>query len=512
MTARRQSRTSAGVAGQVTQYEDQFRRLLDALNRDWTERQVGGNLQETVGARIRRLARDISNETVSQPLHPALTDYGPDSAATFFRQTRANKPPTRQRSPASPGGRIRPRNDHSFRARSGSLSNSPTPSDRHTGDPREHLELLKSPVAERRHRSQTLAGCTDAEKIWGRTFENSQWDDENLLPSQRKGPKRARRKSNREQAADVENPPQTHNPPHGAALLRGMRLGSVTQRNQDDLIELNQTNLPSQDGRAPAENSPAVSPVVPRADSHNRPVSAEAWDDSMQDGFQATGRHIQAEDDDDAINQIVTSVACLDSERETPLVRDQSRTFQISRSHHRRTSLFSRRSALTSPARSARAHRDILGSRIARAFLQRNYEQDFDADSTSSQDGSTLDAANASLRQIIARHLSGSSDGDESEDVMTPFLEHLMVLMSSTEHKGLSLLPSALTATIAERATPHHTSYRYDQIIPSKTLGGSHWGEAVASSHRISAQRPDGSEPVSVSTPAASVVGDGADL
>ena len=506
MTARRPSRISAaGVSADVPRYDEQFRRLLDAFNEDRAEHETPESLQETVDARILRFARDLSSETVPQAVHPALTDYGPESAATFFRQARANHPPTRQRSPAPFGARNRPSNKSLSRAQSKTVSKNPILSDRHLVAPSEHPELLKLPDAEHQRSSETPVVRTDAGKAWRCTSENPLWVDENQSPSRRKGPKRARRTSNREETDGAENPPQIQNIPHGADLLRDMRLRRVTQRNQGDLSEHDQTSLMDQDTREPAENSRAVS----RDNSHNRPVSADAGDGSMQDEFQATGRGVQAEDGDDVVNAINRSVANLDPE--TLPVRDQSRPFQMRRAHYRRTSLCNRRSIFSSPSRSTHARRQLLRDRVARALLQpRDHEREgSDNDSISSQDGSILDMGltvrNPSLRRLIARHLSGSLDGDESEDIIIPFLEYVTAPVSSTEQEEPSSLPSASTATIAELFLPHHTPFRYEQIAPTKTLGGRRWGEQVASCHRISAQGPSKSKVAKVSTAVSSV-------
>jgi hypothetical protein len=497
MTARRPSRISGGVPVDGPRDEEQYRRLLHALNEDGGEHEATGNLQEAVNANALQFARDLTSHTASVAIHPALTDYGPASAATFFRQAHAiHHQPTLQRPPAPLRPGLRPRSARLSRTQSKQLCNDSTPSGWPVAVLGEEPAPIKSPTAENQHPSDTPFVGTDERAFGSRPSDDTSWGDENQLPSRKNAPKRARRTSNREGNDNDENPPQAHSVPHGATLLRGMRLRRAAQRECEDFN--------SHQPMIPVDQDTLEVRAGSRANGHDRPISANAAEGSMQDEIRVVGGGVQTGDDDDLSSIIDSSLADVDAEA-LP-VPDQWRSIRVRRNRSRRTSLGNRRSTLSPPTRSSQARRSLFRDSVVRALpeTQDHELEGSDDDSVSSQDASVLNAgladADPNTLRRAAQNLHQNGGGNDSQDVAIPFLDYLMAPVLSTEQQETPSQPSASTPSIVDLST-YQRSFRYEQIAPVSTLDDHHRKGRTASCQPPAAPKPGEEKAARVSTP-----------
>jgi hypothetical protein len=102
MTARRPAQTLDCPSFVGRRDAEHLNQLLAAFNNQRGDVEIPWNLRDAVNTLLIRLLSDLPDEGTTRPIHPALTDYGPESAARFFSQAHAIRPPIAARSAARP--------------------------------------------------------------------------------------------------------------------------------------------------------------------------------------------------------------------------------------------------------------------------------------------------------------------------------------------------------------------------------------------------------------------------
>lgn len=478
MTARRPSRISGGVPVSGPRDEEQFRRLLHTFNEDLAEHEPAEQLQlqEAVNAHLLQFAREDPDKTDAVAVHPALTDYGPVSAATFFRQARADHRPTLPTPPASLRTGLRPRSGKGSGRQFKQLSDEPVPAHSLITAVREHRDYLEPPCVENQRSSEIPPACQDIGSPWSRTSQNLLGGDENQLPSRRQGPKRPRRTSNRQQSDRDHESWQIASRSYGAALLRDMRLRRAARREREGSSCHDLTSLMNHNTQEPTRES--RSNLL--TSTNNSMVSTNTRESSVRDKFQATSGSSQPGDDDhdDRANLTDSSFATLDAG--VLPVPDQRRPAEGCRAHCRINSLGNRRSTLSTPPRNTQARRQFLRDSVFRALLE-DPEQDREASdggSASSQDAlvpnTHLADANANMLQKVTRDLRGRLEDDDSEDMVTPSSQYLTAPVPSIEQQKILSKPSASTLPRADLSPTCPKSFKYERRASVSLLGDRH--------------------------------------
>ncbi len=468
MTARRLSRILGDVPVNGPRDEEHFRRLLHTSNEDIGEHEPAEQLQlqEAVNAHLHQFAREDPDETPSVAVHPALTDYGPDSAAIFFRQTRADHCLMLSNPPASLRAGLRPRSGKGSGSQSKQLTNDSLSIHSPITGPRKARDHSESPYVPKQRSSESSTACMEVERSLSRAGEDLLRGDGNQLLSPRQGPKRARRTSHREQNDNEENPRQVSSGPHGAALLRDMRLRRAVRRERADLSCHNLMALVDQDTQEPIAEYRPVSFTITTDDIS----PTNACEGSAQCEFQMTSRSNQTGDNENGASFIDPSSAALDAP-DLP-IPDRWRPAEAHRAHSRRTVLGHRHSTLSPPPQNTQARRQFSRDSVFRALLE-TPDHDIeasDAESVSSQDALVSNArladANSNIPRRLARNLPRSLEDDNGEDVVTSFVQHPTAPVRSTEQPETLLQSSASTLPRADLPPASSRSFRYDQIAP----------------------------------------------
>ena len=237
MTARRPCRILGDLPVQQPQDENQLRRLLHATHHARFEAESAGVHHDDVDSQAFRYARDVPDDMSVLIVHPALTDYGPESAAHFFRQADANQQPVSQEPPSPPPpprAERRPKNKKASRPGADNMPSDFLSPLRQYDTATEHPEFANSAGAKSKPLPEIWNTLGGAWKPSRPTQRGQLANNENQVPLRRKGTKRARRTSSWNETHDEDNPPQPHNIPQNSALLRNMRLRRAGLVNQDD--------------------------------------------------------------------------------------------------------------------------------------------------------------------------------------------------------------------------------------------------------------------------------------
>ena len=469
MTARRLSKISSDILNPPSRHE-RFRRRLNAINEDrWDEDEAGGTLQEALNSELLRFTREVPDETAAPPVvHPALTDYGPDSAANFLRLAPANQQRALQGPTATLRARRRPRNRRVSQMKAGNVSSSLLfPFWKSTGL-REGSDLLGSSDAEDKLLSYTPGASMDARKSFQRASEQLPGKDESTVALQRTGSKRARRASTRKGKTHEENTPQSYDIPHGAALLRRIRLRRIEPHNQGDLNEGSSNVWNAQDIREPTTSIGACS----RVNRYGRPAYAEPAERPMQAMLQGTGEQGELLWEDDLIGDTCPQTCMEDDVLSDD---DQWSPFRAPQAQPSMNSVRRRRSRPSSPLDTSQASRkQVLHDSNFGAFLEpkeHEYEGS-DGDSASSGEGIALNHSLSDLHPNLLRStrldLRSRTERHNNEESISPFLGYLTVPTSFAEQQQSSLQPSASTLFNGD-LSPQYQSLQNEQIISKES-------------------------------------------
>jgi hypothetical protein len=468
MTARRPSKISGAIPIHGPREEEHFRRLLHAFNEDRLEVDADENLREAVDSQTLRVARNLPGEIEIQPLHPALTNYGPVSAANFFRQARANQQPAARRPPAPLRAGLWPRSQKASRSYNGYLSNSCSASAWQHTRLADSPDLLQSFNAE----PQNPVALMEVGKSCRHTKEDLIGNGENQLPSRRKGPKRVRRTGARERRDDEENlPQQPQHILHGAVLLRNMRLSRAERRNRGDSSEESLTAREARDRREPAPKLETRSGVF----QSTRPLSSDPAHCLMQDWLRETRGDASPRNDGDGPSFVQLRRS---TDEEVHSAIDPLRCSPVPQAQRTRTSVGPRHSQPSSPPSDTKARNErIWQDSVGHALLDPG-DHEFDTsddDSTSSRGDSALDHAlmdlDPNIPQVSARSHSSSIGDDRTKDTKLAFLEYLKVpTLSPKQEEQAHFLPSKLIMEGDELSAIHQNGFKHEQIAPMNAV------------------------------------------
>lgn len=152
--------------------EEHLERLFQAFNTRRGELGAIKNLLDAVDSQLVRFFSDLPDESGLVASHPALTDYGPESAANFFRQAHAKA----NHRPSAAGRSSYPQ------------------SGRDDTDQTDKLEMiLPNPNQKRQISLQTSSSSLETPKVARQPSDLSTGIDGHQLPLTRRGPKRIRR-------------------------------------------------------------------------------------------------------------------------------------------------------------------------------------------------------------------------------------------------------------------------------------------------------------------------------
>jgi hypothetical protein len=233
MTARRPSRITGQLSTSGSQDEEHYRELLQAVSDVRWDVEPGDDLRDSLNAQIRRFARDMPDDPAVRPVHPALTDYGPESASRYFQQARANQEANIQQQSvpiprASLGSRSQKTSPIKAHGRVGETETAARQTrSRNDADPARTSYNEREPISNR------LGSPTGARKLWRQASEESSNRDEDPSFSSRKATKRVRRGRDGEQPESPKNIPRPHTSPTGVTTLRNMRSRRAAMLNQD---------------------------------------------------------------------------------------------------------------------------------------------------------------------------------------------------------------------------------------------------------------------------------------
>lgn len=493
MTARRPSRILGDLPNHPPRDEEHFRRLLHAINEDTWE-------DEAVDSQVLRFARDVPDETTVPVVHPALTDYGPESAADFFRQARANQQPATQGPPSPLRAGRRPRNLKVSRSGADNLLTDFPSSLRQCGASTDRPDLLKPSEAESKLLSESPNTSIGERKPWRRTTEEQLGNNENKVPLRRKGTKRARRTSSRNETNSEENPPQPHEIPRGPAPLRNMRLQRAVPVNQDDQGEESHSDRDAQGTREPAASLEASA----RLNIFDRPAPADLGESSMQGRLQATRGESELRCDDDlvGVNYLLPS-----TEDDVPSADDQSSPHQMPRTSRSRTAVGCRRSRLSSPPHTSQASgRQSLRDSAFRAVLGQDDHEFEGSDGNFASSGEELTRNHAltglppNTSRLAQRSLDRNAERRNNGDIMSPFLGYPAAPTWIAEQQQPFPQPPASTTPHGDPFARRQTVFRYEQVSPGSPPQDSVQRRQIVSTQRALAQELDGSEAPLVST------------
>lgn len=415
MTARRPPDISYDIPTPGTRSEDQFQTTLHNLNEaDWEDEEAE-TLQQPANPRSLRAARELPDEAAVPVIHPALTNYGPESVATFLRQAREiHLPgPTTSLSPR-PTDRYA-RTQGAFSLRSGrscnqnssagwpyaSFSEDPDRSDLSDADDHVLSETRLTSFRDRRKPRRS-----NSEELLGK--------DENQAPSRKRGLKRARRTFNRKKTNQEEDAAaaQPYSAPHGTALPYSL---SLNRAGLFDFDERNDSSLNIRDA-GEIRRQPTHSDIFPRA---TLSISIASFD--RADNWLPTKREETEMEGDNGVGSADSSRR--DRHTELRSSGAQQRLSQMPRAQKSRASFDSRRSGFRSPLHSTRApSAKSLRHNHVRPFLEPGDDEprSYDSDSMSSREDFGLRPSLMTTRpnksQMPARNRRTSVEHHQNED------------------------------------------------------------------------------------------------
>ena len=501
MTARRPSRISGDIPNPPPRDEEHFQRLLAMGDDRWEDAAAAaaGNHHDPMDSQAIRFARDLPDETDIPVVHPALTNYGPDSAADFFRQARANQQPPTQGPPSSHLAKRRSRGHKSWLPGRGRLSEEALSTTGQYDTSTEDLDLPNPSQAENKLLSDSFGMLRSTRKLWHRPREELAGNNENSVPSRRKGPKRARRTSIHNERYS-EDKPQPHNSPHSAAVLRSMRFRQAGALHQEDYDEERPSDWDALDIWGATTNVEAYS----RGNAFDRLGSADLTKRSVHSLFRGT------REEDVRENKDLTGVPSLPPNNgdETSSPDHQWSLYQTPRAQRARTGVVNRRSRLPSPPHMSQAYRrQSLRDRAIRTTLEPTDQEygESDANVNSNEDdlvsGQSFAESSSNIPRSAQRYVGESTSSHDSADCMPSSLPRLMSPNSIAEQRQWLRRPAS-TMSDSDLFGPHQSLFRHDQ-----TNGVSQSPDLIQRSRVLSTERNstpdlDGLEAVMAGTPA----------
>jgi hypothetical protein len=455
MTARRPCRILGDLPLHQPRDEDQLRRLLHAIHDERLEAEAAGILHDDVDSQAFRYARDAPDDIPVLIVHPALTDYGPEAAEKFFRQAHTNYQPPSQQLPSPIRAGRRPRNQTTLRLRADDLLSDFPSSLQQYDTAAEHPGFTNPAGTESKPLPKAPNTSSGARKLCHPTLGTQLANNENQVPLRRKGTKRARRASTRNQTSGEENPPQQHNISQNSALLRNMRLRRAGLVNQDDYGEDSNSDWDDKGTQETAANLEASSWL----DEADRLASVDRGDrreSAKQDRLQATKKEIQIGWDDDwdgdldGINhhlQPSTEADMLSTETE-----EQWSPHEMPSAARRRTAADRRRSQLSSrKTTSQMSGRQSLQEIASSALLDqddREYEG-LDGDIANSEEDLSRNYApnelHSNMSRCTPRSLIRNSERQNNEIIMSPCLSFLAApILLSGQLTSVPIMPHSI--------------------------------------------------------------------
>ncbi|KAF7506923.1 hypothetical protein GJ744_011164 [Endocarpon pusillum] len=447
MTARRPSRISGDIPNHPPRDEEPPQRLF-AMGDDRWEDAVPGNHHDSMHSQTIRFARDLPDETDIPVVHPALTNYGPDSAADFFRQARAYQQPPTQGPASSHLAKRRSRGHKSWLPGPGRLSQYDTST--------EDADLPNPSQAENKFLSDSFGTPWSTRQLWHRAREELAGNNENSVPSRRRGPKRARRTSIHNERYS-EDKPQPHDSSHSVAVLRSMRFRQAEVLNQEAYDEERPSDGDALDIWGATTN--------PEAHSRSNALgSAALTKSSVHNLFRVTREEDVRENDN------LPGVPHLppNSGDDAPSADHQWSLHQTSRAQRARTGVVSRRSRLPSPPHMSQAyHRQSLRDRAIRPTHEPIHQEYRESDGNGNSNGDDFvdgqSFAELNLPRSAQGYLGESTSSHDDEDCMPPPLPHLMSPNSFPELKKRWRRPAS-TMSDSDLFGPHQSLSRHEQV------------------------------------------------
>lgn len=495
MTARRPSRISGDIPKHPPRDEEPLQRLF-AMGNDRWEDAVTGNHHNSMDSQTLRSARDPPDETDIPVVHPALTNYGPDSAADFFRQARANQQPPTQGAPSSHLAKRRSRGHKSRLPGPGRLSEAALSTTGQYDTSTENPDLPLSFQAENKFLSDSFGTPSSTRKLWSRSREELAGNNENTVPSRRRGPKRARRTSIHNQRYS-DDKPQPHDSPHSAAVLRSVRFGQAGVLNQEDYDEERPGDWDALDIWGATTNLEAYS-------RSNALGSADLTRSPVHNLFRVT------REEDVGENEDLPGVPHLPPSNgdDTPSADHQWSLRQTSRAQRAKNGVVSRRSRLPSPPPMSQPYRrQSLRDRAIRPTLEptdQEYRESADNGNSNEDDfvdGQSFAELSSNVPRSAQRNLEESTSSHDDADRMPPSLPHSLSPNSFAERTKWWRRPAS-TMSDSDLFGPHQSLLRHDQVKGASQRPNLFQRSRVLSTERNPTPDLDGIEAVMAGSPA----------
>jgi hypothetical protein len=470
MVARRPSRISEEYPNQFPEDDESLWKLLHAIEENNWEGEAAATLQNMANAQIPQSTANVPTVITGPAGNPALTGNGPDPAANFFWQARANHQSTPQRLPSTlgtvwpshdtvpwlsvPGN---PSYDFSYTSHGSRCRQSP--------------DLLESSDAYARPLLQTVGIFTDTGMYGRQVGDELCGNYENKATSRKKKAKRARRARQMRESSSEENPPHSHDAPHGAALLRSLRLRRSGLPNHEDHSEDSLPVWDPQDIRDPSSS----------LKNHHRftvsegLVSTARVGNSTQDSYPETREEHEMKWDKD-----VPTVGYVQPGMGTGVLSydDHLASLQgLPAREEPRSPLRSRRPRASSPPQQRQtSRRRLLRATTARAYPEtRDHEgEDSGNDSASTGSISNLDRR---IRQMLPntvevapRNLSRPAEYDINEDIDMPVWRGSTGPILIAEQQPLILPESAPMMSHCGSSISPHNLFELEHIAPANSL------------------------------------------
>lgn len=483
MTARRPSRISSSAPTQVGLRDgDELQRVLNDLN----DGEAAAVLQD-LNNRVLPSGVVGADETATPAIHPALTDFGPKSAAKYFRQARTNAHPAIGRPTLSLRAGLRPRNPKSSRCKTAQPSNdlllpgwqNPGPSI--NGD----LDLYSS-------ENQALPATSSASSDTGKSYRHT---DEKLLARERirwlprrKNPKRVRRAGAREQTVAETNRPQPRNTFYGRFLQGDMYQGRTAQHARHEHADDISAVWEAQDAR---QGTPDFE--IRGSNGYDMPAYAAQSNDSGQWPLLEPSEDIDPEDDD-GLTSGIGPRRTMDSQA---VSADGSwRPSQVPGAQRSQTFVGSRPSRLFASSHAMSHFRLPLSEDDVFDMSPeptKRLSEGSEVTSNSHREDSVTNDELLDMKQMMLQPVASNFDReppcDEDEGVMLPFLESASKPKTFMEQEGSSWPPSRTTLVSAASSSFEQSSSHHGATPPSTELEDSSNGRLAA--QRNLAQRPE---------------------
>jgi hypothetical protein len=426
MTARRPCRVLGDLPVHQPQDENQLRRLLHATHHARFEAESAGVHHDDVDSQAFRYARDISDDMSVLIVHPALTDYGPESAANFFRQADANHQPVLQEPPSPPRAERRLKNKKALRPGADDMLSDFSSPLRQYDTATEHPDFANPAGAKSKPLLEVSSTLSGARKLSRPTQRAQLANNENQVPLRRKGTKRARRTSSWNETHGEENLPQTHNIPQSSALLRNLRLRRAGLVNQDDHGEDSQSDWDDKDTDT-ASNLEAyprlsVSHTLASADRGDRRESAKHG--SLEETKTEIG--LGSDYDSEGVkHDLQTSM-----EGDVLSMDDQWSQHQTPSAARSRAAVDRRRSQMSSSQRASRiSGRQGLRDNASVFLEQDDHEYEGLGDDIASSDedlirSRALNELHSNTSRRTARNINRNAERQNLEVEVSPLLEY----------------------------------------------------------------------------------------